>query len=215
MPAPQHNRTLKGNVFMKYQLPFGTYGIRGNAQTHPFVAKHLKALGHAIELWMQHKGWPLNILIGADTRASSPRIKNELSAGFSQEAHIFDAGVIPTPGILALLKKHDHFGCGIVITASHNPALDNGIKIFLRHGAELQTVDQHAIQGFFNTCFNQPQHAPLLNAQRIPYATAASEYLAKLKKHFAPRFLSGLSIGIDCANGATSSYAPEIFEFFV
>lgn len=199
---------------MKYLLPFGTYGIRGNAQTHPFTPKHLKTLGQAIELWLCHKGWSKTILIGSDTRASSPRIKHELSAGFSQDAHIYDAQVIPTPGVIALLKKHPEFSCGIIITASHNPAHDNGIKIILRHGAEFTINDQQQIQGFFNACFLPQAYMPTREAQYTIYTTAFSEYITKLRKNFAPRFLSGISIGLDCANGATSNYAPELFESF-
>lgn len=199
---------------MKYQLPFGTYGIRGNANTHPFTPKYLKALGCAIEILLHHKKLPLKILIGADTRASSPRIRNELCAGFSQDIHILDAGIIPTPGVMALIKKHSEFGCGIIITASHNPAQDNGIKIVLQHGNELTAYDQNLIQNFFDIAREAPLQASVLGAEHTPYAAAAREYEIHLKKHFAPRFLAGTSIGLDCANGAVSEYAPAIFEYF-
>ena len=199
---------------MKYQLPFGTYGMRGIATAHPFTKEHLKALGMAIELWMNHNNWPQTVLIGSDTRASSPRIKQDLCAGFSDSLKIFDAQIIPTPGIIGLLKEHPEFGCGIVITASHNPAQDNGIKLFLRHGQEFQPKDQKQIQFFFDSCFDaSPETLPAF-AQKTTYSNAFNEYFAKIKEYFPPLFLSGLSIGLDCANGATSEYAPLIFEYF-
>ena len=197
---------------MKYQLPFGTFGIRGAANAAPFTTHYLKTLGTALELWLDHKNLPKKILLGADPRSSSPRISHELMAGFSQASHIFDAGIIPTPGVVALLAKHAHFGCGIIITASHNPAHDNGIKIVLQQGHELTKTDEHIIQSFFDACLEQSLQPSLLGFTYTPYPEAAAEYVTTLKKHFAPRFLSGLSIGLDCANGAASAFAPALFE---
>jgi len=199
---------------MKYHLPFGTHGIRGTANTAPFMPHHLNALGKSLQAFLAQKNLPQTFLIGSDTRESCERIKQGLLAGFSPQTIVEDAGIIPTPTLNLLLTKKPAFGCGIMITASHNPAHDNGIKIILQHGTELTKADELRIQELFATNFSDQQITTAPGCIIKPYESAFREYTDHIKTHFAPQFLAGHSIGLDCANGSTSTYAPAIFEYF-
>jgi len=199
---------------MKYQLPFGTHGIRGNAQLAPFTKKHLASLAQALELFIETKNVPKGIIIGYDTRTSAPFIKTTLCKNFTSSLFIADAGMLPTPALIQTLKKDASFGLGIMITASHNPAQDNGLKFFLQAGVEISKEDEIRIQNLFDQSFLQPIHEPQAQNARHAYDNSFELYFTQIKKKFAPRFLSGLHIGLDCANGATSTYAPIIFKHF-
>ena len=198
---------------MKYLLPFGTHGIRGSAQTAPFTPEHLFALAMALELLLETKALPKTILFGADTRESSPRIKTHLMAGFSQSTQILDALIIPTPSLIKTLNNNSFIGCGIMITASHNPAHDNGLKFFLQNGYELTKEDEQTLQRLFDSCFLAHEAKAHKNLS-THYPQAFEEYLAGLTQHFPPHFLKGISVGLDCAHGATITYAPQIFRHF-
>jgi phosphoglucosamine mutase len=199
---------------MKYQLPFGTHGIRGNAQQVPFTKKHLASLAQALELFIETKNIPKGIIIGYDTRTSAPFIKTTLCKNFTQALSIADAGILPTPALIQTLKKNPSFGLGIMITASHNPAQDNGLKFFLQGGVEISKEDEIRIQNLFDQSFLQPIDEAQTKSTNHSYDYSFELYFTQIKKKFAPRFLSGLHIGLDCANGATSSYAPIIFRHF-
>lgn len=199
---------------MKYHLPFGTHGIRGLADQAPFTRAHLSALGKALELFMNENNYPANVLIGSDTRESCKRIQHDILLGFSSVATIHDAGVIPTPTLITILSKKSEFYLGIMITASHNPAHDNGIKLFIRHGADLSRSAEQRIQELFDSVFLNTFADNLLRCTVTNYPSAYSEYLAHIEPHFLPNFLSGLTVGLDCANGSTSAYAPAIFTHF-
>lgn len=198
---------------MKYLLPFGTHGIRGDAQSAPFTPGHLFALAMALELLVETKELPKTILFGSDTRESSARIKTNLIAGFSQSTRILDALIIPTPSLIKTLNNNAFIGCGIMITASHNPAHDNGLKFFLQNGYELTKDDEQTLQRFFDSCFLTHATKAQKNSA-THYPQAFEEYLSSLNQHFLPHFLKGISIGLDCANGATITYAPQIFRHF-
>jgi phosphoglucosamine mutase len=199
---------------MKYQLPFGTHGIRGNANLPPFTQRHLRALGQALELFLEIKSLPKHILFGSDSRESATRIKRFLSEGFSSATTIQNANELPTPALKHILKKNIEIGLGIMITASHNPAHDNGLKFFLQGGDEFTPEDETRIQNLFSEIFSNkyPHQGSLINETLYP--SAFLTYFTQIKKKFAPQFLAGLHIGLDCANGATSQYAPAIFQHF-
>ncbi|MBM3894029.1 hypothetical protein FJ366_00295 [Candidatus Dependentiae bacterium] len=199
---------------MKYKLPFGTHGIRGNSSLPPFTQRHLHALGQALELFLEAKKFPKTILFGSDTRASCPQIKQFLSQGFSSTTHIQSAQNLPTPALIQILKKNLEIGLGIMITASHNPAHDNGLKFFLQEGKDLSTDDENLIQSFFSISFSSPYPYQESFYKESLYPSAFMEYFTQIKKKFAPQFLNGLRIGLDCANGAISEYAPVIFKHF-
>ena len=119
---------------------FGTDGIRAKAGEFPLNVQTLKAIGQAIGEKVAGK-----ILVGQDTRMSSPWIFGHLKAGIAMtRSPIDDAGVIPTPGIALLTKTGDYAG-GVMISASHNPYEDNGIKVFASDGAKVNDADEAEI----------------------------------------------------------------------
>lgn len=199
---------------MKYDLPFGTHGIRGAAHEAPFTQTHLQALGKALEELLQEQKLPPSILFGMDTRASGPHIKRQLSSGFSEAVTCFDANILPTPALIVLLTHDASIGCGIMITASHNKASDNGIKIFLQNGRELSKEHEQRIQTLFDEHFSQSKAVAHSLATINPYPSPYAIYLEHILPHFKPNFLSGLTIGLDCAHGSASVYAPTVFEHF-
>ena len=199
---------------MKYHLPFGTHGIRGPADRPPFTATHLSALGTALELFLSKNNQPARILIGLDTRESGPRILDGLLRGFSHLVTVCNAGVIPTPTLITLLTQKPEFNLGIMITASHNGAHDNGIKFFLQHGTDLNKSDEQRIQDLFDLTFSETPHKNALSCSVSAYPSAYAEYLAHIQPHFAPKFLAGITVGLDCAHGSASTYAPDIFTHF-
>jgi len=189
---------------------FGTDGIRARAGEFPLTDAAVSAIGQAIGERLGGR-----ILIGQDTRVSSPWIFDRLKAGIARTAsQIEDAGVIPTPAV-ALLTKHDDFAGGIMISASHNPFEDNGIKVFSSNGRKLNDADEltvekrigEILQGHLET--KQVSTVP----DRVVTAANASSwparYIELLLSHFPRgRWLQGIRVVVDCANGAMSRVAP-------
>jgi phosphoglucosamine mutase len=133
-------------------IAFGTDGIRGNADHFPFADQALTALGRACAAWAQEKYGKKRpkMLIGADTRISGPRIKQALAAGLlAGGVDVWDGGVIPTPAVCQLIMLDSSFDAGIVISASHNPFHDNGIKIFDSRRCKISPEDEQKITQLF------------------------------------------------------------------
>jgi phosphoglucosamine mutase len=191
---------------------FGTDGIRARAGEFPLNGKTVAAIGQAI-------GEKLGgtILVGQDTRVSSPWIMDHLLEGLSRTKAVpEDAGVIPTPAI-ALLVKENHFAGGIMISASHNPYHDNGIKVFSSNGTKLDDVSEASIEGrVFEIISNLPR-----GIEHVPDRTVSAEnstgwperYADLLLSHFPnEEWLKGMRVVMDCANGAMSQVAPAVFK---
>jgi phosphoglucosamine mutase len=189
---------------------FGTDGIRAHAGEYPLTAVAVSAIGQAIGEKLGGR-----ILIGQDTRVSSPWIFDRLKAGIARTAaQIEDAGVIPTPAI-ALLTKHNDFAGGIMISASHNPYEDNGIKVFSSDGRKLSDRDEVAVEQRIAGILQSQTDAKEVSAipARLVTATNASSwpsrYIELLLSHFPEgRWLQGIRVVVDCANGAMSTVAP-------
>jgi phosphoglucosamine mutase len=180
-------------------LKFGTDGIRGKSDQFPFTPSALRSLGAAIAQWGTEKYKNSQVLLGHDTRISCDMIKKHLIAGLSDfPIKICDGNVLPTPAILQLIKNSD-YNFGIVISASHNPYKDNGIKLFDAQSGKLSEQDEAIIVKNFNN-FSQKERS----FQKI--------YQKNITKHFLQNFLDGKKIVLDCANGATFSVAPKIFS---
>ena len=195
---------------------FGTDGIRSRAGDFPLNACAVRAIGQAIGEKLGGR-----LLVGYDTRVSSPWILGLLKEGIHRTAAEFDhAGIIPTPAI-ALLVKSDSYAGGIMISASHNPFEDNGIKVFsadgtkLSDGAELE-IEQRVFQLLSAGPSGYEKHHDDVPEERVAAANSTKfpdQYLEKLKSHFNPGlWLHGLHIVVDCANGALSSVAPVLLE---
>lgn len=194
-------------------LRFGTDGIRGSVTSDIFSPKVLAAFAQAVEQWLKEKygiTQGSNLIIASDTRESSSAIKERIAAGLSSASTLYDAGILPTPAIALLLKTDHTFDAGIVISASHNHYLDNGIKIFTRAGEKLNEGDEHIIE---NYCIEYQKHRSSNTgaAHLKVFKEAAAIYKQKLLNQITSDF-SNISLVIDCAHGATSFCAPELFK---
>lgn len=201
---------------MKNKVAFGTDGIRGNAEKYPFTDDGLFFMGQAIAKWAIAKFQTEKpvVLIGADTRISGEKIKKTLAEGLMTfPITILDAGVIPTPAVCRLASLDKQINFGIVISASHNPYYDNGIKLFNAATCKLTSTDEkNIIENFelFTSEENFKKQDSMSQFKSIP--NALETYEQSLKSFFTPGFLKGLKIVLDCANGATHKVAPIIFK---
>ncbi len=192
---------------------FGTDGIRGVANEYPMTAEMAMNIGRATAHLFKKKGHVPKIIIGKDTRVSGYMLENALVSGIcSMGVNAILVGVIPTPGI-AFLTGSMRADAGIVISASHNPFQDNGIKIFGGEGFKLPDETEAAIEGIiFANNFHtvRPSPAELGKAYRMD--DARGRYIVFLK-HTFPKELSleGSRIVLDCSHGATYRVAPDTF----
>ncbi len=194
---------------MKY---FGTDGIRGHVGEPPITADFMLRLGWAAgRVLIDTYGDEATVVIGKDTRISGYLFESALEAGFSAAGvDILLLGPMPTPAI-AHLTRSMHAAAGIVISASHNPFEDNGIKFFSREGQKLDDDLQVAIEARLDEPFVQvaPQH--LGKARRIDDAVGRYVEYCKGTVTWGTR-LEALKIVVDSANGATYRIAPEVFR---
>ena len=197
---------------------FGTDGIRGIANEYPMTAEVAVRLGQAVAHHVQKAaeksplGHRVRILIGKDTRISGYMFESSLMAGImSMGADVQLVGPLPTPGI-SFLTTGMRADAGIVISASHNPYHDNGIKIFGRDGFKLPDADELSIE--HSVLAERP---PVSDSENIGRATriddATGRYTEFLKNTFPKeRTLEGLRIVLDCANGAAYKVAPAVLR---
>ena len=192
---------------------FGTDGIRGEANQYPLTPSVITRIGQAVATVMGEQKKDACIIVGTDTRISAGMIESAINSGISScGVNVLRAEIIPTPGIAYLTAQTDSAVGGVVISASHNPFYDNGIKVFGRDGYKLSDEMEAAIEqlilgedsaAFPCTCQTIGQIAPL--------ADADTRFLAFLQRSWPKDAnLNGLKIVIDCANGATFRVAPSI-----
>ncbi len=194
---------------------FGTDGVRGVANLEPMTAETALKLGRAIAyLALGHPGKRHRILVGKDTRLSCYMLETALSAGIcSMGADVLLVGPIPTPGI-AFLTTNMRCDAGVVISASHNPFQDNGIKFFSRDGFKLSDELEDKIEEMI---FSNNIDEVRPTAERVGKISriedALGRYVVFLKNSY-PRhmILDGISMVLDCANGAAYKAAPLVFE---
>lgn len=189
---------------------FGTDGIRGLVGKYPITPDFVMKLGYAAGKVLAAKGTK-KVLIGKDTRISGYMLESALEAGFSAAGvDIGLLGPMPTPGI-AYLTKTFRAQAGIVISASHNPYYDNGIKFFSQDGQKLPDDIELAIEAELDKEMICVDSANLGKANRID--DAAGRYIEFCKSNFPNRYsLSHLTIVVDCAHGATYHIAPNVFR---
>ncbi len=196
-----------------YQAIFGTDGIRKTVGTAPICHQDLPKLGRAIAQWAEKKyGSSPIILIAHDTRNSCDYIKASLETGLLlSPITVYDAQVLPTPGAHLLAKKNPFINCSIIISASHNPYQDNGIKIIDADNSKISPDDETCISMLFNKSDDaQLDYGRCGTLQWLP--DAAQTYSDIMVNLFTPSLLQGKKIIIDCAHGATYQVAPTIFE---
>ncbi|MEP0322795.1 phosphoglucosamine mutase [Bauldia litoralis] len=189
---------------------FGTDGIRGRSNRPPITPDIAMKVGMAAGLVFRNGDHRHRVVIGKDTRLSSYMIENALSAGFlSMGMDVLLTGPIPTPGI-AMLTRSMRCDLGVMISASHNPYDDNGIKLFGPDGAKLSDATEAEIEALIDADLGSRLANPdaLGRARRID---GVSDRYIEYAKRTLPRNLSleGLRVVIDCANGAGYSVAPE------
>jgi phosphoglucosamine mutase len=196
---------------------FGTDGIRGVAGEYPLDRRTVYAIGRALGQRLAARHTSARALIGQDTRESSAGISSVLAAGLeASHVHVVSAGVITTPGV-AYLTRANGFAAGIVISASHNPWQDNGIKVFGADGYKLSDQLEHEIEADIFA------HLEQLVEGASDAAASASDMLPgeqKLREQYADWLaallgktdLGRLRVLVDCANGAASSIAPLVFR---
>ena len=192
---------------------FGTDGVRGAVGKFPLTSEHLPIVGSAIAEWAYEKyGSNPRILLAHDTRISCSFVKSALKSGLLKfPVTIHDAGVLPTPTVFNIIQKQK-YSFGIVISASHNPYHDNGIKIIDAKTGKITVLDEQKIS-FLIQKKNITQNYDLLGIEE-PHTCAHEEYASSLSNYFPANFLRGKKIVLDCAHGATSVLAPRIFRSY-
>jgi len=192
---------------------FGTDGVRGVANEYPMTAEMALDIGRATAHLFKRKGHIPRIIIGKDTRISGYMLENALVSGIcSMGVNALLVGVLPTPGI-AFATSSMRADAGIVISASHNPFQDNGIKIFSSEGFKLPDDKELEIEEliFSNNMHTlHPSPSELGKAYRVD--DARGRYIVFLKNTFPREYtLEGTNVVLDCAHGATYRVAPETF----
>jgi phosphoglucosamine mutase len=188
---------------------FGTDGIRGVAGEYPLDAATVQATGVALGEWAAaHQPGP-EVIIGMDTRESGPGLAAQMGAGLqSVGVRVHFAGLIPTPGV-AYLTKNGPFVAGVMISASHNPYCDNGIKIFGHSGYKLPDVDERHLE----EAIARLKGAPATQGLRAPSTEAIwdqqyADYLAASVAHG----IGQPQLVVDCGNGAAAEVGPALLE---
>ena len=193
---------------------FGTDGVRGLANVYPMSPDMVLRLGQAIGIYFGTRQNKARILIGKDTRRSGYMLEQALCSGIcSVGVDAFFLGPLPTPGI-AYLTRGMRASAGIVISASHNPFHDNGIKIFSADGYKLPDEVEDELERLVQDptlADNAPTGDGIGTARRIE--DAIGQYAVFLKEQFPKHLrLDGLRVVLDCANGAGYRVAPKVFS---
>jgi phosphoglucosamine mutase len=206
---------------------FGTDGVRGKAGEFPLDVPTIRRLGGALVRALRHQGpgnrrsggEPLRFLSGRDTRESGAWIERELAFGMrSQNGALTSAGEIPTPAV-AYLTPRMGYTAGVVISASHNPFEDNGIKVFSGAGEKFTEALEQQVEAIMADhswsvlSGDAPAGESLGDGRAVEQIDYRSEYSGHLLEILpADRRTRGLRIAIDCANGATTTIAPRLFQ---
>ena len=189
---------------------FGTDGIRGVAGEYPLDPPTIHAFGIALADTARHLHPEPEILIGMDTRESGPWIAEQVAGGLAERGvRARLAGVITTPGV-AYLTRADDFVAGVMISASHNPYQDNGIKVFGHSGFKLPDAEEHEMEREIFALLNRGPGATTPQPLKIDQGLV-KRYIDYLLSTVTMRF-DGIRIVIDCGNGAASQLAPELFR---
>ena len=213
---------------------FGTDGVRGKAGQYPLDGTTVRRFGAALTRALRSDDGSVRFLVGLDTRESGPWIERELAAGIrSQGGTLTSAGVIPTPAI-AYLTPRMGYAAGVVISASHNPFEDNGIKVFSGAGEKFTQRLEEQVESIVADSSWSPADAGHADGAdtgadtgtdtgtdiassfwpvAVEHVDYQSEYISRLLRIVQPAERHGsVRIVVDCANGATTSVAPRLFK---
>jgi phosphoglucosamine mutase len=192
---------------------FGTDGMRGVANQEPLTPETVSRFGREIVATLRERGGgsPVRLVIGRDTRRSGPMLEAALVAGaLSAGAECYTLGIVPTPAV-AFLTRHLEAHGGIVLSASHNPFEDNGIKVFSPDGTKLPDAWEEEIEARLGRQDAAPRPAGDGVGRLVVYDRAEADYLAFCRRGGNLR-LDGLTVALDCAHGATFRVAPRLFR---
>jgi len=188
---------------------FGTDGVRGVAGVRPLDPPTIARLGAAI-VRVRPLDHPTRIIVGRDTRESGEWIERELARGACGEgAIVTSAGVVPTP-VVAYLAGAFEFDLGVVLSASHNPYGDNGIKVFSGRGEKFGEAEERDVEVAMADPEWRPHPAPHPDVLNTPHVEAYLRHVVRLLPDL--RGLAGARIAVDMANGATTTTAAVVFE---
>ena len=190
---------------------FGTDGIRGTVGQSPITPDFVLRLAHAVGRVLKQSESRPTVLIGKDTRISGYMLESALESGFnSAGVDVLLLGPLPTPGV-AYLTRAQRASLGVVISASHNPFPDNGIKFFSAHGTKLPDAWEKAVEQALQEAPVWADSATLGKTRRLQ--DAAGRYIEFCKSTFASDLtLKGLKIVVDAAHGAAYQVAPKVFH---
>src|SRR5215470_3181131 len=190
---------------------FGTDGVRGTVGSSPMTPDFVLRLGYAGGRVLSGRAKNPAVLIGKDTRISGYMLESALEAGFSAAGvDVHMCGPIPTPAV-AYLTRALRLSAGVVISASHNPYPDNGIKIFSGDGFKLPDQTEAAIEAEMEKPMGCNQAARLGRVRRVD--DAGGRYIEFCKSTFPAELdLKGMKIAVDCAHGAAYNVAPHVFH---
>lgn len=191
---------------------FGTDGIRGVANREPITSETALRVGRALTHAFRQRPGPHKVVIGKDTRLSGYMLETALASGIcSMGGDVLLVGPVPTPGI-AFLTRSLRADAGVVISASHNPFQDNGIKIFSHEGFKLPDAVENEIANFvYGDEFDAQRPTAEFVGKAARVDDALGRYNAFVKNAFPRRLtLDGLKVVIDCANGAAYKVAPDV-----
>ncbi|MDQ3265119.1 MAG: phosphoglucosamine mutase [Myxococcota bacterium] len=204
----------KATEARKTQRLFGTDGVRGVANVYPMTVEVMVQLGRALAYLIRNGNHRHRVVIGKDTRVSGYMLEQALAAGItSMGVDVALVGPLPTPGI-ANITTSMRADAGAVISASHNPYQDNGIKFFWRDGFKLPDETEFKIEELLaNGAIDRIRPTATKIGRAVRWEDARGRYNVFLKNTF-PRELTleGLTVVVDCANGAAYKVAPEVLE---
>jgi phosphoglucosamine mutase len=192
---------------------FGTDGIRGVANMEPLTTELAFRLGRQlVATLLDHHGVSkVRLVVGRDTRLSGPMLEGALVSGaLSAGGDVYTVGVLPTPAIAFLTRRLEAHG-GIVLSASHNPFADNGIKIFSSEGAKFPDAWETETEGRLAGPDEAPKPTGADIGCILPCRTADADYVTHVRRA-CPYDLAGMTVVLDCAHGATYRVAPRVFK---
>jgi phosphoglucosamine mutase len=193
---------------------FGTDGVRGVANRDPMSPEMVLALGRAAVQVMASASLTSRpcFVIGRDTRLSGPMLEAALTAGIcSAGANVLNAGVLPTAGVAYLTRTLGATG-GVMISASHNPYMDNGVKFFSSHGMKLEDHYEDEIETQMRSAFGGEWPTGRALGETLRCEDAVQRYVEFLASTYHQKTPLPLRVGLDCANGAASAVAPALFK---
>ncbi|MFW5713036.1 MAG: phosphoglucosamine mutase [Brevefilum sp.] len=196
----------------KQRRYFGTDGVRGTVGQFPMVPEFVTRLGYAAGQVLSKTDFSPTFVIGRDTRESGEMLQSALTAGLlASGAIVVDLGEIPTPGV-AFMVRQMKAEAGVVISASHNPVHENGIKFFSSSGLKLPEAVELEIESLLDQAMDLGKSSGMTFGRRVDGRDLREQYVDHLVDEHQGFSMQGLKLALDCANGAASWYAPQVFS---